>query len=264
MTRASPIDPAVALAWGLPDRAKRGPKPAFTIAEIVEAAMKIADQEGLGAVAMSRVAKTLGYSPMSLYRYVKSKDELLLHMQDAAFGVPKRQPAADAGWRQGLQTWALSLLDQLMSHPWYVDIPISGPPLMPRIVEWMDWAMSYLNQTPLTPIEKVSFLQALSGYVRNEVSVAVGLQRARANQERDPDREELDYLSNLRALVDPAAFPSVAALLDEGLLSSPADAGIEDGDEFMLSFGLQRLLDGLEALIGQRERRDSRSGPGSA
>src|SRR5258708_38184003 len=65
------------VAWGLRDRPHRGPKPGLSLDRIVVAGVKVAQAEGLAAVSMSRVAAELGTGPMSLYRYVAAKEEVL-------------------------------------------------------------------------------------------------------------------------------------------------------------------------------------------
>ena len=94
----------VAVAWGVRGRPHKGPRPGLSLERIVAAAIRLADAEGLAAVSMSRVATALGTAPMSLYRYVAAKDELLALMVDAAYGPPPSGPlpsgpAADTRWR---------------------------------------------------------------------------------------------------------------------------------------------------------------------
>ena len=67
---------------------KRGRKPTIDAADITRAAIAVADAEGLAAVSMARVAQEMGNATMALYRHVKSKDELLTLMGDAAIGRP--------------------------------------------------------------------------------------------------------------------------------------------------------------------------------
>ena len=90
MTDAGELDlpRGVALAWGIAADPQRGPKREMSVERIVEAAVEIADAEGLGAVSMAAVAARLGYTPMSLYRYVSAKDDLVLLMQEEATGLP--------------------------------------------------------------------------------------------------------------------------------------------------------------------------------
>src|SRR3954470_17526755 len=99
------LTPGIAAAWGVKTPATKGPKPGLSLARIVAAGVGVADAGGLGAVSMNRVAKELGASAMSLYRYVDSKDELLALMIDAALGTVPRLPA-EADWRARLERWA--------------------------------------------------------------------------------------------------------------------------------------------------------------
>src|SRR4051812_50159401 len=86
-----PLPASLEAAWGRRARPTRGPKPALSLERIVEAAVALAQAEGIGAVSMARGAGGLGSSPMSLYRYVAAKDEALALMGDASHG-PGPQP----------------------------------------------------------------------------------------------------------------------------------------------------------------------------
>lgn len=249
MSSPPPLDPVIALAWGLEDRTRRGPKPSLTLDEIVETAVKIADEDGLAAVSMARVATSLGFTTMSLYRYVGSKDELVRHMLDAATGYPPRPTPASTSWRHGLETWARLMLDRQMARPWVVEIPITEPPLFPRTIAWMEWAMACLDETPLEPLEKISTLLLISGYIRNEVSLATSL-----NEDSSQDLAADYYFETLGRLVGHESHPALTRLVDEGYWSAPpSTVSSADEDEFMLDFGLQRILDGVESLIAERE-----------
>src|SRR5689334_23636464 len=91
---------------------------------VVAAAVEIADEAGLGAVSMATVAKRCGFTTMSLYRHVASKDELVWRMVDKAVGVAPE--LTYDGWRDGLFQWGHALMDRLRAHPWGIDIPING------------------------------------------------------------------------------------------------------------------------------------------
>src|SRR3954447_19546545 len=91
--------------WGIEGRSRPGPKPAFQVQDIGDAAIKLADAGGLGAVAMSKVAAELGVTTMALYRYVEAKDDLYVVMLDQAFGLPPQVGEA-ADWRERITTWA--------------------------------------------------------------------------------------------------------------------------------------------------------------
>ena len=87
----------VAAAWGVRERSQKGPKPGLSLARIVDAGVRVADSEGLDAVSMGRVAASLDTAPMSLYRHVSSKEELVRLMVDAAWGDSPGPAAARRG-----------------------------------------------------------------------------------------------------------------------------------------------------------------------
>ena len=225
-------------AWGLRERPSRGPKPGLSLARIVEAGVHVASTEGLPAVSMARVAEELGTSTMSLYRYVAAKDELLTLMVDTALGPP---PAADpeADWRAGLSRWAWGYHERLSAHPWAVRVPITAPPTTPNQVAWMERALWSLRDTALPEEEKASVLLLLSGYVRNDATLTVELTAAGFIS----DETMLGYSRRLATLTDSDRFPALHALLDAGVFDRA------DPPEKEFSFGLERILDGVEALI---------------
>src|SRR3954449_4198005 len=116
MSGGQGLSPGIATAWGVRAAAAKGPRKALSLDRIVGAAVEGAEAEGLGAVSMNRLAKELGSSAMSLYRYVESKDELLALMVDAALGaVPP--PPRRGGWRERLEQWAWSTVTAMREHP---------------------------------------------------------------------------------------------------------------------------------------------------
>ena len=82
--------------WAPRPRPTRGPKPALTLGQIADAAIAVADAEGLAAVSMQRVAADLGYTKMSLYRYLPGKAELVAAMIERA-PATRRRSAASGG-----------------------------------------------------------------------------------------------------------------------------------------------------------------------
>src|SRR3954451_12130711 len=115
----------VALAWGIAASPQRGPKREMSVERIVEAAVEIADAEGLGAVSMAAVAARLGYTPMSLYRYVTAKDDLILLMQETATGLPPAAVRNIEGWRPRLAAIFQAMLEVYLRHSWMIDVPIT-------------------------------------------------------------------------------------------------------------------------------------------
>jgi len=239
---AGEIPDSVAAAWGVRERPHKGPKPALSLARIVDAAVRVADTEGLDAVAMGRVAAELGAAPMSLYRHVSSKEELLKLMVDAAWGNSPGPPAPGETWRDGLSRWAWAMRAAIRRHPWVVRIPISGLPIMPHEIAWFEDALACLVGTGLTEARKASVAMLLSGYVRNLATTEADIEAVIRASGLSPDEWMASYPRMLRQLAEPGRYPALTAFIEAGVF----DAADEPDDEFV--FGLGRILDGIEPL----------------
>ena len=243
------LSPEVRAAWEAHTPAQTS-RPSLNVARIVEAGLRVADAEGLGGLSMARIAQELGSATMALYRHVASKDALLVHLQDAGLGSPPPRPEPRPDWRTGLATWTTEILAVYLRRPWMLGIPVTTPPLMPRNLEWTDWAVDAMADMPLQPFEKLSTLVLLSGYARNEVT-----QRTTMTGAALDERADLSFEAGLRHLTSPERLPALHALATSGqLFAMPAAATSDDGDQFMVDFGLDRILDGIEALIATRGR----------
>jgi AcrR family transcriptional regulator len=215
----------------------------LTLARIVDAAVRIADTEGLDAVSMGRVAAELGAAPMSLYRHVSAKDELRRLMVDAAWGDSPGPLAPGETWRDGLSRWAWSMRANARAHPWAVRIPISGLPIMPREIAWFEDALACLADTGLTEARKASVIMLLSGYVRNLAATEADITAAVMASGLSPDEWMASYPRMLSQLTDPRRFPALTAFIAAGVF----DQADDPDDEFV--FGLDRILDGITVLI---------------
>lgn len=242
------IPDVVARAWGLADAAGKGPRPTLTLDRIVEAAIDLAVDEGMKGVSMARVAERLGVSTMGLYRYVSSKDELLLLMVDAAWGPPPapHERAPGETWRQGLTRWARTQRERLHAHPWILSIPITAPPATPNSVGWMEDGLATMAGTGLSGQEKLSVILLVSGFVRNEATLMAGLAAAAATDETMRSIM-VDYGVILRKVTDPVRYPAVHEVLASGAFEDDDDPHLE------FVFGLERILDGVESLVHARE-----------
>ena len=112
---------------------------------------------------MQRVAKELGYTTMSLYRYVDSKEDLLLLMREAI--VVTAPPADD--WRSGVEAWFRGVVAVYREHPWSVYIPTTGPPSGPNNLRWMEAGLRQLSASGLHLGEALSTLLLLTSVARD-------------------------------------------------------------------------------------------------
>lgn len=234
---------AVALAWGVAAAPQRGPKRELSIERIVDVAVVLADAGGLGAVSMAAVAGELGVTPMALYRYVNAKDDLVTLMQEAGIGVPPEDIREAEGWRPALERYVHDMSRVYLEHSWLLDIPITGTPLTPNNLAWLEAALEILQPLGLGDNDQVSIVLALIAQVRWEGLIVRGYTEAAVAAGASPD--DLDRRDNeiLEQLVTPEEFPRVHAALHAGAFT---DAG-DGSDPF--TFGRDRVLDGVAALL---------------
>jgi AcrR family transcriptional regulator len=231
--------------WGVEGPARPGPKPTFQLGDIAAAAIELADEGGLGAVSMSKVAAALGFTTMSLYRYVDSKDDLYVVMLEEAFGRPgPPDPDPDATWRERITAWAIAFRDAIKRRPWVLQVPVLEPPLSPKQLEWMERGLQAFEDTPLTPQDSLSAMVLVNIYVRGTGALTASL---RTDVDGDANQT---YVRRLTMLADPDRFPTIARNLAAG---PPEEFDVDyDAEEFY--FGLDTVLDGIEALIARRAK----------
>ncbi|MGP8301717.1 TetR/AcrR family transcriptional regulator C-terminal domain-containing protein [Streptomyces inhibens] len=244
---------SVELLWGGRERPSRGPKPALSLERITRTAIALADAGGLGAVSMQRVAGELDFTKMSLYRYVPGKSELVALMIDMAMGGPPAAPSPDAAgrpgdggwWRVALREWAEALAAVYHRHPWLLGAAV-GPRVMgPNELGWTERAVAALADTGLTGGEQLDAVVVVNGHIRAiaQVSASMGLASARAKEPEQVMSAALNEL--LVGRTD--RFPAVSAAV--------ASTGADDTSRDQAwGFGLERILDGLEAYISRGRR----------
>ncbi|MFC4099791.1 TetR/AcrR family transcriptional regulator [Paenibacillus xanthanilyticus] len=244
-TRQDELPRGVALSWGIVKEPQRGPKREMNVKQIVDAAIAIADAEGLTAVSMNRVASSLGFTAMSLYRYIPSKEDLLLLMQDAVceLGIEER---IDEGmpWREGLRIYVEAMIQLYQDRPWFSDIPITGAPITPNNLKVVDSALRIMRGLPLTDAEKMSVILLLSSYARACGILQRDFNRALKAGMTSASFSGAPFLGALSELVTAERFPDLRPLLVSGAYTGTDEAADEILDDF--DFGLARILDGIE------------------
>lgn len=239
MSEQPELPRGIALAWGVAANPQRGPKREMSVEKIVDAAIELADAEGLSAVSMSAVASRLGFTPMSLYRYVTAKDELTLLMQETALGAPPDHVNAAPTWRERLFEYHAALLSAYLEHPWVIELPLVTLTVTPNSAAWMDAGIAALDDTPLDDDGRLAAALLVSGHARMAASVA-----AEARRGADFGGAAESGSSILDELVTADAFPALRRALNAGVLAS-------DTDPF--DYGLERILDGVGAHIAAIE-----------
>lgn len=217
------------LLWMGRTPSHRGPKPVLTLPAITEAGIAIADTQGLAAVTMQSVAEALGFTKMSLYRHITSKDQLLAVMTEHAYQGPPHYPSR-AGWRRRLELWVEQLGDLWQRHPWLPAASAGHRTMGPHEIGWIEAVLTVLQELHLEPSERIDAAFLLSGHVRNTHS----LTSAGTHPWNEPVHRQL--------LADHAEdFPATSAAMH---VAHGADSG--------RGFGLKVILDGLQSLHDRR------------
>lgn len=253
--KSPPLPPGLDLLWGRRERGQRGPRPGLSVDAIVAVAVRIADVDGLGAVSMARVAKELGFTTMSLYRYVASKDELLQMMWNASAQGVEHLVIEGDGWRPRLRMWVIIQRRGIDLHPWITQMPMAVPPLAPNSLIFVEKGLETLDETGLTDADKLRVIGLLSSYTLSEARMAHDAARAAAQAQAgagDAPGPMWTFESLLRELVDERVYPRLHRIAWAGDIGGDP-AGFAEEEEFLL--GVDCILDGVQALIDRGHHR---------
>ncbi|MFC7546567.1 TetR/AcrR family transcriptional regulator [Plantactinospora sp. GCM10030261] len=241
-----------------PTRSAPGPKPALSVDGIVDAAVALADAEGMAAVSMRAIGDRLGRTGMALYTYVPGKGELVDLMYDRVHAeLPTRYPT-DAHWRVTVRAWAEDLWSCYLRHPWVLQVSQARPVLGPHEFTMLDTLVSILRGTdlPPTPLRRIS--GTLVQFVRATAQTVAETRQA-PNATGMPDDEWWYARSGVLSEVAPdfaTRFPHVSWLESEGAyqLDDPTVPYLEQEARETFVAGLDALLDGIEVAIDRTAR----------
>lgn len=235
----------IALAWGVAANPQRGPKREMSVERIVDAAVELADADGIGAVSMAAVAAKLGFTPMSLYRYVSAKDDLLLLMQEQATGLPPEEHREHEGWRDRLRALFEAQVLIYLRHPWILSLPITGSPITPNSSAWIDAGLEALAPTPLSETERLAVALATTGHARWYGMVLAGYAEQARTNGLTPDEVSAEEAALFDRVITADEFPHLRRAIDAGVFTAADDP---------FRFAMERLLDGVGMYIDALER----------
>ena len=238
--------------WARPAPGER--RPAHTRERIAAVALQIADREGYEAVTMRRVAAELGAGTMTLYHYVRNKEELSALMDDSIMGellVAEDELADD--WREGLAEIARRSYAAFQRHPWIFDhfaAEESPSPGGPNALRHVEQSLAVAARTGLDIAGQFELVALVDDFVFGH---AMRSRSTRVHESRHGAQERLEGLiAYLKAQLDTGQFPHLTAFAG----ADPA-AGFERvmelaGDPGRFERGLQRLLDGIALDLDRR------------
>ncbi|TQM77998.1 TetR family transcriptional regulator [Saccharothrix saharensis] len=246
-------DRSMRLLWRAPGG---GSGPGLSVDAIVDAAVEVADRDGMGALSMRAVGERLGRSAMALYTHVPSKAELLDLMCDRVLGELPSDYPVDGGWRAALRAWAGDVRECYLAHPWVLQVSQARPVLGPNEFAMVEALLRILRPTGLG----LSVLPGVVGAVVQFVRGAAGViaEARRAARETGMTDEEWWFS---RAGVFEEVAPDFAERFPLSAWVGAEEPPPVEGDECVpylerdavrnFVTGLEVLLDGVEAAVSR-------------
>lgn len=236
----------LALLWGSQTNPGRS---GLTLKAIIDAAIAIADTQGIQSLSMRSVAERLGAGTMSLYTHVPSKTELIDLMLDTVYGQVYQsveEPSSQPGdWQAAMRfiaqrNWAL-----FKQHPWMLALGSARPGLGPNASLKYEAELRPLDQLGLTDVEMDATLTLILTHVEGCARTHAAAQSIRQDTGINDAEWWVTQAPLLEKLVDPARFPIASRV---GTSAGEQYQSVSD-PEFLLTFGLDRILAGISDLI---------------
>ena len=241
-------DPVLRLLWrhSLPSPevspARRGPKQKVTVDDVVDAAIDLADRDGLTALSMRGLAQHLGLGAMTLYTYVATRNDLLVLMVDQVLGRTVL-PAHPADLRERLEQLARVQYDDYRAHPWLLEVTGVRAWLGPHMADRYEWQLGAVEGIGLDDIEMDQAVTLLASF-------AAGVARAEQvvrHAERESGMSDAEWWeANHEALGEVMAGREYPLAGRVGTAAGEAYQAASD-QRRELDFGLARIVDGLIA-----------------
>jgi len=233
--------------WNRPKRGRRREQPALTQGQIVGEAIKLLDADGLDALTMRKLGTALGAVATAVYWHVANKEELIELVVDEVYGEIEVPEVSDPSqWREAADLSARSLRSMIVRHPWVASTlaDVGMNYLGPNLMRVSDEMLGIYLTAGFELIEADQANQTVLGYV-------IGIASIEAATVSKLNRSGKD-MAAWQAAVWPAAvraaepYPRMRALY-----AAYGDADLEAGAEDGFSYGLNRILDGLEARLAR-------------
>lgn len=243
----SPATNRPRFTWALPAHGRDGREP-LTRDQIVEAAIRLADREGLEALSMRRLGSELGAGATSLYWHVRDKGELLDLVLDQVLGEAVDEVHAELGdlasggdatpgdWRRALESVARALRRVVLRHRHLAPLLGERPTFGPRALDALEWLLGLLRRAGFEDraaiLASTTLVNWASGWAVFEVRDPVGPAAS--------DEDRAAYVSAVAQFLGslPAdRYPNLAATIA---------LGVEISADEQFEYGLERILDGIE------------------
>ena len=223
---------------------RRGPRQKLTVDDVVDAAIEIADRDGLSALAMRGLAQHLGIGAMTLYTYVPNRTDLIVLMVDQATGRTTLPPRSD-DLRERLEQVARVQYEDCRRHPWLLEVTGVRAYLGPHMADRYEWQLGAVEGIGLDDIEMDQTVTLLATF---GAGVARAEQAVRHAERETGMTDAVWWEANYEALGEVMAGRDYPLGGRVGTAAGEAYQAASDPAR-ELDFGLARIIDGLIAHI---------------
>jgi AcrR family transcriptional regulator len=199
---------------------------------VLEGAVALADEIGIEALTIRRLAEVLGTKPMTIYYHVPSKDEIVDGMVEVVFSEIDKPPA-DEDWRSAIRRRCVSARTVISRHPWAAPLMESRTSPGPENLGHHEAVLACLRRGGLSWQMTAHAYAVLDAFV-------YGFAFQEATLPRQVEGEFVEVARDIAAAFDPGAFPNLV----DFTVNHVFQPGYEFGDSF--EFGLDLILDGIE------------------
>lgn len=244
------LDRTLMLLWrrtlGEP-QGSRGPRQRLSVDEVVRAAIAVADAEGLETFSMRKVAERLGLGVMSIYTYVPGREELIGLMVDEVQGECEH-PELAGPLRERLTRVARELWDEYHRHPWLLQVVQHRPFIGPNGTDRYEWQLRAIDGIGFGDIEMDQIVTLVSGFAASAARASIDARRAREISGITDEQWWEINAPILERIMDPSRYVLSGRV---GTAAGEAYQAVSDPD-LAFTFGLDRILDGIDALAAAR------------
>lgn len=242
--------------WLKPERPDRGNASPLGRAQIVRAAIALVDEEGIDALSMRKLAARMKVGVMSLYWHVERKDDLLELIGDEIFGEMELPDAPTGDWRADLAVVAHETRKIFSRHPWLLQTIGSLPHYGPNFLRHAEFSFGSLVIANVDTAMMATVVSTVDSYVFG--SLLTRIAEARSDTSHPPPVDKV--IEQFRHTLAKGEYPALHRMMDQ------FESWIDDDEtaDRNFQFGLDCLLDGIEARLALRPERADRHGTGPA
>ncbi|MFJ8104817.1 TetR/AcrR family transcriptional regulator C-terminal domain-containing protein [Streptomyces sp. NPDC096132] len=219
------------------------PRSPLSKQRVLGAAVALADEGGVDALSMRKIAQALGVVPMALYKHVANKNELLDGMIDVLVGEID-PPAGGTDWKAIVRGRVLSARRMLLRHPWAPEVIESRIKARttptPAVMEYLDSMIGIFRAGGFS-IDLVHHAMHVMG--SRLLGFSQELFEDTSDRAPDPDAMPPEEMA--------ARYPHITALAMAVAHDPDSVVGSGCDDQFEFEFALDLTLDGLERLLGR-------------